>query len=180
MKQASNTLHPDLLLTQQLVYQPNGLICTHIRKEAESADYGAYDFELNNRHIKFRVAKITPKKIGFFFTLWKRLNNGPILPYDLADPIDLFVVSVRNANHFGQFVFPKIVLYEHKILSKNGVGGKRALRVYPPWITTESSQAQRTQTWQQGYFFEIKTNHTNASMVEKLYTYKKATCSSIS
>jgi len=133
MQHPTNTLHPDLLATQKLVYEPNELICTNIIKEAESEEYGAFDFDLNNHHIKFRVAKITPTKIGQFVTLWKRIGNGPIQPYDMADPIDLFVISVLNADHFGQFVFPKAVLLAKDILSKDGKGGKRALRVYPPW-----------------------------------------------
>jgi hypothetical protein len=37
--------------------------------EAESAEYGAYTFELNDLSVRFRVAKITPTKIGQFVTL---------------------------------------------------------------------------------------------------------------
>jgi len=35
MHHPTNTLHPDLLAAQKLVYEPNGLICTNIIKEAE-------------------------------------------------------------------------------------------------------------------------------------------------
>ncbi|MCB1113013.1 MAG: MepB family protein, partial [Chlamydiia bacterium] len=62
--------HPDFLLAQQLAYDPNGLEATNIRIEKESADYGALDFQLNGKTCKFRVGKITPKKVGFFFTIW--------------------------------------------------------------------------------------------------------------
>ncbi len=35
-----------------------------------------------------------------------------MIPYDLSDPVDLFVVSVRKGDYVGQFVFPKNVLHE--------------------------------------------------------------------
>ncbi len=156
MKQnLSNIIHPDLVAAQQFAYEPSRLICNKLTREAESQEYGAFNFEINNKRIKFRVAKITPTKCGLFVTLWKRIGTGPILPYDMADPIDLFIVSVRSAEHFGQFVFPKNVLCEKNITAKEGKGGKRAMRVYPPWVITDNRQAQKTQTWQILYFFEI-------------------------
>ncbi len=170
MKKSSLPIHPDLLAAQKLVYEPHGLICTNIKKEAESEAYGAFVFELNNRRITFRVAKITPTKIGQFVTLWKRIGNGPIMPHDMEDPVDLFVISVRTTQHFGQFVFPKAVLQSKDIVSRNGRGGKRALRVYPPWDVVDSPQAKRTQAWQLLYFFEIETDQpVEASIIDALY-----------
>jgi len=123
--------------------------------EAESADYGACVFEVNGCSIRFRVAKITPTKIGQFVTLWKRVGNGPIQPFDISDSVDSFVVSTRKNKHFGQFVFPKSALVKHGIVSKEGVGGKRGIRIYPPWDKAISSQARKTQNWQLEYFLEI-------------------------
>ncbi len=148
-------IHPDLLTAQKNAYEPSGLIIDKLTKEKESEEYGAFDFEMNLLRIKFRVAKITPTKFGQFVTLWKRIGNGPILPYDREDPIDLFVVSVHTLNHFGQFVFSKAILCEKGILSEEGKGGKRAMRVYPPWDITDNRQAKNTQSWQLLYFFEI-------------------------
>ena len=152
---AVHAIHPDLLAAKDSVYNPSHFACSALRREAESADYGAYEFELNERRIKFRVAKITPTKIGQFVTLWKRIEKGPIQPFDLSDPVDYFVVSTRNAENFGQFVFPTSVLREHDIVSKNGEGGKRAIRVYPPWDQTVSPQAQKSQRWQLDYFLDL-------------------------
>lgn len=151
----AEVIHPDLIAAQKLAYEPSGLICKNIVKEAESEEYAACMFEINNRIIKFRTGKITPTKVGQFVTLWKRIGMGPILPYDLEDSIDLFVISVRTKERFGQFVFPKNVLYEKGVLSKGGKGGKRAIRVYPAWDVTQSRQATKTQAWQLKYFFEI-------------------------
>ena len=81
-------------------------------------------------------------------TLWKRIKNGPIQPFDISDPIDFFIISTRKGNNFGQFVFPKAVLYEQGVISKNAEGGKRAIRVYPPWDKGLNNQALKTQKWQ--------------------------------
>lgn len=143
----------DLLAAKKYAYEPNALYCSNILIEKEGQDYGACTFVINNRQVVFRTAKVTPKKIGQFVTLWKRVDTGPILPYDIADSIDLFVVSIRSGEHFGQFVFPKSVLCEKNVVSQEGKGGRRALRVYPPWVFPHNQQAKRTQIWQQHYFF---------------------------
>ena len=149
-------VHPDLLLAEQFVYKPFGLVLQNLKIEDESADYGASEFTFNNRLIKFRVGKITPTKVGQFVTFWKRIGKGPILPYDIHDLFEFLVVSVHAEGYLGQFIFPKNVLCEKGIISCNGKEGKRAMRVYPPWDKTNSSQAKKTQDWQLKYF--IKTS----------------------
>ena len=148
----------DFFATQKLVYAPSGFDSSLPQIESESAEYGACTFILNGLSICFRVAKITPTKIGQFVTLWKRTGKSPIQPFDLSDSIDFVVVSVRKGDLFGQFVFPKLALCEKGIVSKNAQGGKRAFRVYPPWDNTISPQAQKTQKWQLEYFLEIPTD----------------------
>ena len=167
----SEDVPSDLNAAIALAYSPSGYTCTNLQKEPESEDYGAFTFEMNSLQIKFRIAKITPTKVGQFVTLWKRIGEGGILPHDLMDPIDLFVVSVRNDEHFGQFVFPKAVLAEKGILSKDGKGGKRAMRIYPPWDITDSQQARNTQTWQLKYFLEIPEEDIDLSRLKKLFYY---------
>ncbi|MBK3494206.1 MepB family protein [Viridibacillus sp. YIM B01967] len=155
---SSATIHSDLLATRDLVYSPCRFECSQPKIEAQNAEYGAYVFQLNALSIRFRVAKITPTKIGQFVTLWDRIGAGPIQPYDISDPVDLFVISTRKGNNFGQFVFPKAVLCNMDIVSNRGEGGKRAMRVYPPWDKPTSRLAQKTQKWQQAYFLEIPRN----------------------
>ena len=53
----SRGAHPDLLLAEELVYKPSGLILQNLKTENESADYGAAEFTINNHSIKFRVGK---------------------------------------------------------------------------------------------------------------------------
>lgn len=140
--------------------------------EQESAEYGACDFVLDNLSIKFRVAKTTPTKIGQFVTLWKRLGKGPIQPYDSADPVDFFIINTRKGDRFGQFIFPKSVLCQQDIFSINNIGGKRAIRVYPPWDIAVNRQAQKTQKWQLAYFLEIPQN-TEIDVARARLLYQK-------
>ena len=163
-------IHADLLLAKELLYDSCGYECSLPEKEKESADYGAYSFQLNNKSIVFRAAKITPTKIGQFVTLWKRIGNGPIQPFDCTDSIDLIVISVRKDNRVGQFVFPKSILCEKGIISTTNKEGKRAIRVYPPWDEAINKQAQKTQQWQLDYFLEIPTDgKLNIENAKKLY-----------
>lgn len=138
-----------------MIYEPCGYRLTDLVIEPEGVRYQACGFRLNEIFVKFRKAKITPSKVGQFVTLWKRTQNGPIEPFDFIDPIDLFIISVGDKNNLGQFLFTKAVLLKHGILSQNKKGGKRAMRVYPPWVVTSSDQAKRTQAWQVEHFLTI-------------------------
>ena len=123
--------------------------------EAESAEYGACRAELHGKRLILRVAKTTPTKIGQFVTVWKRPHpEADIAPLDDADPVDVAIIAVADddcARH-GFFIFPRSVLLERGVMSCAGQGGKRALRVYPPWCAPESAQALRTQRWQAVWF----------------------------
>ncbi|MBT2385869.1 MepB family protein [Streptomyces sp. ISL-11] len=148
----------DLLAAKELLYDPSGFVCSQPVPEAESAEYGACELTLDGLSVRFRVAKTTPTKVGQFVTVWKRSEGGPIQPFDAGDPVDLFVISTREGRQFGQFVFPRDVLRERGIMSSDGVGGKRAFRVYPPWVTTTNRQAGSTQSWQSRYFLRLPEN----------------------
>ncbi|MEU5145772.1 MepB family protein [Streptomyces yangpuensis] len=153
--EAPSGIPDDLLRARALAYDPGGFTCSRPEPEAESADYGACAFTLDGLAVRFRVARTTPTKAGQFVTVWKRSAGGPIRPFDAADPVDLFVISTCEGDRFGQFVFPREVLRERNIVSTNGVGGKRAFRVYPPWVTTTSRQAAATQAWQVEHFLRL-------------------------
>ncbi|EKD77451.1 MAG: hypothetical protein ACD_42C00328G0001 [uncultured bacterium] len=146
--------YPELQHAESLIYNKLGFSCENIVLENESQDYAAASFTLNHHRILFRASKITPTKTGQFVTLWKRIHHGPIQPFDLNDPIDFVMISVRSKNNIGQFIFPKKILVEKKIFSKNNSGGKRAIRVYAPWDEANSKQAQQTKAWQSAFFYE--------------------------
>ncbi|WP_329395306.1 MepB family protein [Streptomyces melanogenes] len=148
-------LHGDLLAAKTSVYDPGGFACSLPVPEPESAEYAAHAFTLDGLAVRFRVAKTTPTKVGQFVTVWQRSEQGPIRPFDADDGVDLFVISSRDDDGFGQFVFPCEVLSERGIVSRNGSGGKRGFRVYPPWVTTTNRQARSTQVWQVNYFLHL-------------------------
>lgn len=150
--------HSDFIVFKKIMSESCGYECTDIHQDIESKEYGACSFALDNCRILFRVGKVTPIKIGQFVTLWKRIGNSPIMPYDVADLFDFFVVTVRFHECFGLFVFPKDILYEKGIISKHAKGGKRAMRLYPAWDIADNAQAKKTQAWQLKYFIAINSD----------------------
>ncbi|WP_435880367.1 MepB family protein [Streptomyces nondiastaticus] len=58
-----------------------------------------------------------------------------------------FRVAKTTPTKVGQFVFPIDALRRHGVASVDGSGGKRAFRVYPPWVTTTNRQAGRSDGW---------------------------------
>src|ERR1700722_16198390 len=94
------------------VYEPACLkITAPIECETESIEYGACRFGLNGFNIAFRTAKITPKKLGQFVTLWKRSTpKSPIIPLDINDNIDFVIISVVDNLYHGQFIFSQKIL----------------------------------------------------------------------
>lgn len=134
------------------VLEKYGLDCNEILAEAESAEYGAHILKSEGMHIRFRIAKITPTKVGQFVTFWKRKGTGPIMPFDTIDEFDFLMVLTCDQREHGYFMFPKSALITQDIISVDKKGGKRAFRVYPPWVKTASHQATETQKWQLNYF----------------------------
>ena len=155
---ATESFQTDLQLAEKLLYNECGFQLQHLVWNSESANYGACSFELNNKLIQYRVANITPTKIGQFVAIWKRNSEGITAPFDVSDSLDFMIISVRDSENFGQFIFPQSVLVSHGIISQNEKGGKRGIRVYAPWDKPTNKQAMQTQAWQAHYFVEIREN----------------------
>ena len=156
-----NTHHLDLLpndlkIAKQLLYDTLGFAITKLTLHPESKEYGACSFILHGKQVQYRMAKITPKKVGQFVTTWKRNQSGITAPFDSTDELDYIIISARSAGNFGQFIFPKSILAKKGIITHNNKEGKRGIRVYPPWDTPTNKQAAKTQQWQQAYFFSIQ------------------------
>jgi hypothetical protein len=152
---------PDFLVETKAVFlDKSSLLIKEIHLEKESAAYNACQLLLNDKKVLFRTAKVTPTKIGQFVTLWKRIENGTIAPFDTTDTIDMVIIETKTNTHSGLFIFPVSVLIEQAIFSSEKKEGKRAFRVYPPWDKTISKQAQKSQQWQLNYFVNLADSNT--------------------
>ena len=151
------------------IYAPNGLILNEIIEESHNSKYSACTFKVDAKTIRFRVAKITPTKMGQFVTFWEKDNHGVNQAYQYDQAPDLLVTPVFKSNcskydnkmnnseviPVGQFVFPKDILLEKNILKSNTTKGKMGIRVYPSWDIPTSTTAIKTQQWQLEYFFKV-------------------------
>lgn len=146
-----------------------GFIINRYKPEKESQIYQAALCTMNNATIQFRSAHITSKKIGQFATLWKRDATGSIVPFDSDDGIDFCMIAVFYHFQAGLFIFPKSVLIKHDLISQQGKGGKRAIRVYPAWDIVTSKKALSTQKWQSAYFFKINGTDSTTD-IDRLHT----------
>lgn len=166
-----NSIHDDLKVVKELVYDKCGFDLTNLKQNIESKEYGACTFELNGKTILQRVSKITPTKTGQFVTIWKRNGNGITEPLDNSDDFDFIIITARDKDNFGQFIFPKSVLADYGIITRNGKEGKRGIRVYPPWYIATNKQVMKTQSWQTQYFLTIKNDSSiDPNLIKKLLT----------
>ena len=161
-------LNPILQFEAQFLRKLN-LIISKLEKDAECEEYFGYNIYVNKVRFKFRKSKITPKKVGQFVTLWKRNQQNITIPFDENDDFDYYIIASEDDEKSGYFIFPKSILIEKNILSTKLKDGKRGFRVYPNWVITTNKQAQKTQYWQQQYFFEIKNEKIITSIeLEKI------------
>jgi hypothetical protein len=166
-----NFFSADLIIQQEILLAKLNFSISNIKIGKESKEYNAFTFDVNGAKVLYREAKITPTKIGQFVTIWKRNNEGVTEPFSVEDTIDFVVVSCRNGEYFGQFVFPKAILGEKKIFTKNNIDGKRGIRVYPPWDISINKQAKQTQAWQLEYFLDMG-KFVDVERAKKLYSVK--------
>jgi len=130
------------------------LSVSNFEVDLEANKYQGYHYRTGKRNILQRTAKITPKKIGQFVTLWKRNKKGITAPIDIREGYDFVIIICKIDNVSGHFRFPVEVLVEKGIMSSSmsSSTGKRGFRVYPEWDSPLSSQASKAQKWQSKYF----------------------------
>lgn len=151
-----NRFYDYIVDIQKIMHEQIGMQLSNVQREPESQEYGAALSLLHEYFVRLRIAKITPTKTGQFVTLYKRIGNGPIMPFDQSDEIDFIIIFVIKNEQKGFFIFPKSVLIAQGVFSQHGIGGKRAIRVYAPFDVVESKQARATQAWQVRYFIMIQ------------------------
>lgn len=146
----------EIELIRHTIFDRLGLHITDLDKDAECEDYSGYNFRLGQLSIKFRKAKITPKKTGHFVTLWKRNpHTTETEPFASTDPFEFFIIAAEDKNRQGFFFFSKDTLVRHKILTTSLQTGKRGFRVYAAWDIPESRQAEKTRLWQEKSFISF-------------------------
>lgn len=156
----SKSINNHLNVLKEFVFDECGFNFSNFKENPESKEYNACSFELDGMHIQYRVSKITPTKTGQFVTIWKRNTSGITEPFDFSDELDFVIITSSRCDNVGLFIFPKNVLAENGIITKNGKSGKRGIRVYPPWDVTTNKQASKTQRWQTNYFLTLKNGNS--------------------
>ncbi len=131
---------------------------SNIIEDSEAKEYYGYDFQAGKWKLKFRKAKITPKKVGQFVTLWKRNLQNTTEPFQESDTFNFYIIAVEENEKYGFFLFPKNELIKRNILTTSSKTGKRGFRVYPSWTKTTNKQAEKTQSWQTIYFLDCTAN----------------------
>lgn len=161
----TNTIESGITQLTTLLASHFGLSFTLHTKDAECEEYHGYSGQLNEVAITFRKAKITPKKIGQFVTLWKRNAQQITTPYTLMDPFSFYIILTQQEEQWGCFLFPREVLGKKHVLTTSDKEGKRGFRVYPDWDQPNNKQAIATQKWQTAYF--INLTHLDSMAIEK-------------
>ena len=157
-----------LNIFEEIILKPLHLKIDSLEKDVECDDYFGYNLHVNQTNIKFRKAKITPKKVGQFVTLWQRNNENQTEPFSVNNQFKFYIIAVEDTDKRGFFIFSKEILTDKNILSIEKKEGKRGFRVYPNWVKPENKQAEKTQNWQQDYFVEIINNQSDLKQVNKL------------
>ncbi|MGL5351806.1 MAG: MepB family protein [Clostridium sp.] len=167
-----NRFNNSIKYMSEVLYKPNNLIIKNPKEEKQNSDYGAGVFKLNSISVRFRVAKITPTKIGQFVAFWEKDTRNKNSPFSYNQSPDLLVINTFADKKIGQFIFPKEILLKKGILKTDGQCGKMAMRVYPSWDTPLNKQAIATQKWQLDYFIDISdTNKLYAKEILELYLH---------
>lgn len=133
----------------------SGLTIQNLRVDPECAAYSGYNFNAGNIRIKFRNAKVTPKKVGQFVTLWKRNTFGHTEPFDLHDAFDFYIVATQKEEKSGFFFFSRLTLAELGVITSPQQEGKRGFRVYPAWEIPLNKQAEQTKKRQMECFIDL-------------------------
>ncbi|MBM4222578.1 MAG: hypothetical protein FJ161_02080 [Gammaproteobacteria bacterium] len=158
-----------IIQLQNQFYKNLDIRLINFQPELESQEYYAHSGLLNDHRIQWRIAKKTPKKVGYFVTTWKRNAEHLTTPYDVEDEVEFFVINVKDRDQIGQFIFPKKILISKNIISTSSTEGKRGIRVYTPWDLTDNRQAHITQSWQMLYFFDFNKPHQeNHSRIQEI------------
>lgn len=125
--------------------------------EEQNSEYEGMVIQLanNNKIVRSRLAKKTPKKDGYFVAFWEKDSQNVNRPFSELYSIEELAILINDEDKRGIFLIPKEVAVKNRILSNENQKGKMAMRFYPSWCKNLNSTAQKTQSWQLSYFIEI-------------------------
>ncbi|CBL91488.1 MULTISPECIES: MepB family protein [Leuconostoc] len=139
-------------------------------EESQNVLYEGFRFRLKNKTFRSRLAKKTPTKKGYFVAFWEKDNHAKNKPFDYESSPDFLIINVIDFKNQGQFIFPKALLAQKKILLSLNSKGKMAIRVYPEWVKELNKTAFQTQQWQLHYFIDLSKDLIDVSKLKQLYT----------
>ena len=115
--------------------------------------------KISTKSIIFKIAHVTPTYDGGLITFYTNkqitekhkmmfIKNSNFQnskynfrPYDISDKNipDILIISIKSRDNkkFGCFIFPKHILIDKKIITKEFKCGKIAWRVWPSWVISE-------------------------------------------
>lgn len=157
-----------ILLVEEVIKKFTGSKIKNIIYEDYNIDYEGFTFDLEARSYRSRLAKLTPKKKGYFVVFWEKDEDLKNIAYTYENSTEKIIVSIIDGNKKGQFVFDKEILKNKGILKYENNKGKMAIRVYPPWEENLNMNAFKTQTWQKDYFIDLSEG-VNLEKLEELY-----------
>ncbi|WP_017473088.1 MepB family protein [Amphibacillus jilinensis] len=135
-----------------------------LAREGQNDNYEGCILQVNSNFYRTRLAKLTPKKKGYFVAIWEKDKEGNNQPYNYQESPEKLIVSIIDRGKCGQFIFPKDVLLKYGVLKNAKHKGKMAVRVYPNWLDDLTATASKTQAWQARYFIDLSDGYD----VEKL------------
>ncbi|MEK4056958.1 MepB family protein [Paenibacillus sp. FSL F4-0087] len=153
-------------LIDSLLANFDNIEITNIIEEKHNREYEGMIIYIGNYTYRSRLAKLTPKKKGFFVVFWEKDENNQNQPYSFFESPDKLIISIMNGNMKGQFVFPKSKLLEKGILKNEDTKGKMAIRVYPSWEKELNKSAAQTQKWQQEYFIDLSDGIDDQKLID--------------
>jgi hypothetical protein len=109
-----------LSYVDKLLYAPNNLTITAIQEEAQNCEYSAGIFQLNSKSIRFRVAKITPTKIGQFVAFWEKDQDNKNQAFSYEKATDLKQPLQKKKWQLGFILDGKFLLANKLSKHRNG------------------------------------------------------------
>ena len=144
------------------------VIIKKVHEESQNSEYEGLIVTINGQSYRSRLAKLTPKKVGYFVAFWGKDANHQNQAFDMTNTPDKLIISIIDGDLKGQFVFPKSLLMQQGVLSHEHAKGKMAMRVYPTWLEHLNATASQTQKWQGNYFIDL-SSEVDYNRVSQLY-----------